>query len=161
MAPKTSTFQRDHINPESEAFRMADWPFYWVARVNRTYENDLDALLKKFDLDVARWRVLMMLHQEGVASISELADHGALKLSTMTKTVQRLRRDEMVVTRTRERDARVTEVMLAENGKEAVTKIRKIAGRVYHSAFDGLADQEIEKLNTVMQRIYANLNISM
>ena len=160
MTSKSSKLQRDQINPESAKFRMVEWPFYWLARVNRMYENDLDTLLKKIDLDVARWRVLMMLHHEKVASISELADHGALKLSTMTKTVQRLRRDNMVLTRTREADARVTEVVLTTDGEEAVTQISKLAGRVYQSAFDGFETHEIEQLNAVLRRLYTNLNIA-
>lgn len=150
----------DRMDPASGSFAMEDWPFYWLARVNRLYSNDLDMLLKKIDLDVARWRVLMMLYQEEVCSVSRLAEHAALRLSTMTKTVQRLQRDGMVNTRSGKEDARVTEVLLTDKGKAALPRVRQIAAKVYQGAFEEFDESQIDQLNTMIKRICRNLEIS-
>ena len=147
------------MDPNADDFEMEAWPFYWVARVNRLYNNTLDELLKKVDLDVARWRVLMMLEQEGYCSVSRLAKHSALKLSTMTKTVQRLQRDEMVVTRTKSTDARVTEVGLTKKGSDILSRARKAAGFVYQDAFSDFEPDEVTQLITAMKRLHQNLDV--
>lgn len=141
----------------SDDFQMVSWPFYWIARVNRTYANEFDAALKKVGLDVGRWRVLAMLSIEGCCSVSRLADHGALRLSTMTKTVKRLHAQDMVLTRTNARDARVTEVLLTDKGREAALTARRLAKHVYRDAFAGMKDTDIEHLNALLQQVYINL----
>ena len=81
------------IDPLDGDFEMANWPFYWITRVSRRYTHDMEDVLKKIGMDVARWRVLMILNEINPASVSELADHAVIKLSTMTKTVIRMQAD--------------------------------------------------------------------
>jgi MarR family transcriptional regulator, organic hydroperoxide resistance regulator len=150
-------FKMEQADPASDAFRMESWPFYWLARVSRGYAYDMDVVLKRVGMDVARWRVLMMLRQTHPASVSELAFHGVLKLSTMTKTVQRLEADGLVRTGSKPSDARVTEVFLTDGGREALDGVRKQASRIYRQAFEGFSAKEMEDLNNVLQRIQANL----
>lgn len=151
-------FKFENADPSNDAFRMEQWPFYWLARISRGYAYGMDAALKRVGMDIARWRVLMMLQQTGSSSITELAHHGVLKLSTMTKTVQRLEADGLVCTTTRATDARVTEVSLTYAGKTGVESVRKQAGRIYNQAFEGFSATEIAKLNEVLRRLNANLD---
>jgi MarR family transcriptional regulator, organic hydroperoxide resistance regulator len=157
MAPAKKISSLELADPESKAFRMEAWPFYWLARVSRGYAFDMDVVLKRVGMDVARWRVLMILAEKHPASVSELAYHAVLKLSTMTKTVQRLEGDGLVVTASKATDARVTEVSLTRTGEEAVARVRNQAGRVFRQAFDGFDAKEIADLNSVLRRILDNL----
>jgi MarR family transcriptional regulator, organic hydroperoxide resistance regulator len=157
MAASTNKFKAEQADPANDAFRMEDWPFYWLARVSRGYAHDMDIVLKRVGMDVARWRVLMMLRQTRSASVSELAFHGVLKLSTMTKTVQRLEGDNLVKTATKPTDARVTEVFLTKAGEDACERVRKQAGRIYRQAFEGFSAKDINDLNMILRRIHENL----
>lgn len=156
-SPKKKTFSLELADPESSSFRMDAWPFYWLARVSRGYAFDMDIVLKRVGMDVARWRVLMILTEKHPASVSELAYHAVLKLSTMTKTVQRLESDGLVSTASKATDARVTEVSLTSAGEEAVARVRSQAGRVFRQAFEGFDAKEIAALNIVLRRIHSNL----
>ena len=157
MKTKTSKFTIAMANPADPAFRMDAWPFYWLAKVSRRYSHDMDVVLKRVGMDVARWRVLMILTEIHPASVSDLADHAVLKLPTMTKTVQRMEIDRLVRTDVRPTDARVTEVFLTDAGREAIASVRRLAGRVFDQAFDGFAPSELEALNVTLRRIFANL----
>lgn len=144
-------------DPLDENFSMTSWPFYWVTRAGRRYAHSLDSSLKVIGMDIARWRVLMILTEFSPASISELADHGVSKLSTMTKTVQRMEAQGLVVTRGRDTDARVTEVMLTDAGHETVSLVRAHASRLFHVAFEGISQAELLTLNDILGRLHGNL----
>ena len=45
----------DPANPD---FKVADWPFYLIARTARRYEMDMEEALRRIDMDVPSWRGL-------------------------------------------------------------------------------------------------------
>jgi MarR family transcriptional regulator, organic hydroperoxide resistance regulator len=145
------------IDPDQDGFAMANWPFYWITRVARTYTHDLEEALKPVGMDVASWRVLMILSELDPASVSQLAEHAVIKLSTMTKTVIRMQNDGLVKTSPRATDARVTEVRLTAKGRKSVQVVRKQASKVFRHAFETFDTEEIEKLNMTLRRVFTNL----
>lgn len=137
---------------------MAGSPFYWLVRVVHRYSQDLDAALKRIGMDVPRWRVLMTLTECEPASISQLAEHGVIKLSTMTKTVQRLEADGLVETSARATDGRVTEVKLTARGRESLASVRSQASRIYHQALEGVDDVSLDEFLALLRRMFDNLH---
>ncbi len=111
-ASDASVHAGDYPVVAAEKRMKKDWPFYWVSRVNARYAQVLERRLKPLDLDLARWRVLMSLYEDEHLSVSEIADYAVIKLNTVTKIVQRMIADGLVVTRVRPSDGRVTEVCL-------------------------------------------------
>lgn len=144
--------------PDDASFAHESWPFYWLTRVVALYLEELQQALKPAGLDVPRWRVLMSLHGQDSASVSEIAEHAIVKLPTMTKIVQRMQADGLVACRPRETDGRVTEVVLTAHGLEARRQAWDIATQVYARAFEGVAGDEVQGLNKLLTRIFDNLN---
>lgn len=138
-------------------FSFKSWPFYWLAQANGRYLRNMEVALKAIDLDIPSWRVLMSLHEEGCASVSEIADHAIVKLSTMTRIVQRMQAEGLVTCRQRESDARVTEVMLTSKGKAAGQQAWQAANRIYDNAFRSLNKADIEALSRLLRRLSGNL----
>lgn len=142
-------------------FHIAEWPFYWLARATGRYLQEMETALKPLGLDVPRWRTLMVLSEFDPASVSEIADHAIVKLSTMTRIVQRMAEDGLVRLDTRTSDARVTEVSLTAHGKIAARDAWVEADRLYHRAF-GTAGApgetpRVARLNTQLRAIFDNL----
>lgn len=158
MTSKRATLRA--ADPADPSFSMLESPFYWLVRVTHRYSHSMDAILKRIGMDVPRWRVLMILTELEPASVSVLAEHGVIKLFTMTKTVQRLETEGLVKTRQRSSDARVTEVVLTEKGRDAVTRVRAQAGRIFRQAFDGVDADEMKALKHLLQRVSNNLDRS-
>lgn len=117
----------------------------------------LDHALKRIGMDVARWRVLMILNEFGPSSVSTLADHAVIKLPTMTKTVLRMEAEGLVATGHDPFDRRVTIVSATAKGSEATTAVRQQASRLFHTAFDGIAPEEANLIVATLRRIFANL----
>ena len=145
-------------DPADPSFSILESPLYWLVRIDHRYAHQLNAVLKRIGMDVPRWRVLMVLTEFEPASVSLIAEHGVIKLFTMTKTVKRLEQEGLVKTRQKVSDGRVTEVVLTKKGREAVTRVRAQASRIFHQAFEGIDSAEMKSLHEILQRISRNLD---
>lgn len=152
----TDRSKADHP-PPSRDFSFRSWPFYWLARANGRYLHNMENALKALGLDIPRWRVLMVLHQEQCASVSEIADHAIAKLPTMTRIVQRMQADGLVTCDARSSDGRVTEVTLTEAGQVAGEQAWAAADALYEEAFQRMTKTEIATLNRLLEKLAHNL----
>lgn len=147
--------------PEGEdatGFDPHNWPFFWMTQAVGRYLQRLEPALKRVDLDVSRWRVLMCLHPDRAVSVSEIAELAIVKLPTMTKIVQRMQADGLVTCEARPSDGRVTEVSLTERGIAAKQDAWTIANKLYVQAFRDIGGNEKMQLNKLMEKIFGNLS---
>ncbi len=140
-----------------ERFNYRTWPFYWLARASGRYRGRMEDELRGSGLDMPRWRVLMTLHQDRIASVSEIADHSTEKLPTMTKIIQRMEADGLVRRQPRPGRERIMEVVLTDAGEAAGDIAWVSAEAVYERAFTGLSEAELDTLNGLLQRVAENL----
>ncbi len=147
----------DRVPEIDEAEFKKSWPFYWVSQINAAYENALERRLKHLGIDIARWRALMSLYDDGYLSVSEISEHSAQKLNTTTKVVQRMVKDGLVTTRVRSTDRRVTEVNLSEKGENLRREAFKEAQAIYNLVFDGQSEKDVETLNAELSRLHERL----
>jgi len=157
LAPLSKSAPRRKADPADPLFELAHSPFYWLSRVSGRYMLDMGSSLRRIGMDVPRWRVLMILHEHDPASVSTLADLAVIKLSTMTRIVQRMQAEGLVTCNPRATDARVTEVRLTPAGSHAMEQVRGQASRIFRHAFNGVSDKELTVFNGVLRRLFANL----
>ena len=154
----TTPKKRQHrYDPASEHFKKEDFPFYWLARLNGRYSMAMEKILKKIDLDIPRWRILLSLKEQGELSISEISVHAIAKLSTVTKIVYRMKADGLVDTNTCSNDGRVTQVSLTQTGRQAVQQAQAATHGIFKTSFNGLTEAQINKLNSTLETIFNNL----
>ncbi|MCS2147564.1 MarR family winged helix-turn-helix transcriptional regulator [Scandinavium manionii] len=139
-------------------FHREEFPFYWIVNVYARYTQIMEITLKKAQLDVSGFRVLMVTHQYGKASISQIAEYAMAKMPTVTKIVGRLREDGLVTTASSESDARVTEVMLTELGRQKVEEAYAQASKVFEKGFKGMTSSQVAKMNLSLAKVLDNLN---
>lgn len=144
---------KELADPIRDQFRLIDSPFYRLAQVEGVYQQRMASSLKAVGMDLPRWRVLMILHEQSPSTISEIAERAVMKLSTMTKVAQRLAKEGLVLLAQNEQDARRTDVHLTEAGEAALAKIREAASRIYQQATLDLSDEEIVLLNDLLGRM--------
>ena len=144
-------------DPGFADFRIADSPFYLLARTTARYSIDMENALHAIDMDLPSWRTLMILSERNPSSVSEIADRAVMRLSTMTRVVQRLERRGLLKVKRRKGDARVTEVYINSKGVSAARQVRDIASRFYNLAFHDFDAAEISALNATLHRVFSNL----
>ena len=144
--------------PDDVTFHREEFPFYWVVNVYARYTQIVEIELKKIQLDVSRFRVLMITHQFGEASISQISEYALAKMPTVTKIVGRLRDDGLVTTTNSKHDARVTVVMLTPTGQQKVAEAMPLVGKIFDKGFKGMSASQIEKMNQSLAKVLDNLN---
>ena len=125
-------------------FHRADWPFYWIARVNALYTQEMERVLKVVNCDISTWRVLAILQEQGVSSVSDIALHSVSKLSTTTKIVYRMKADGLVSTSASTQDGRVTLVELTPAGCQQLQRVADATHGLFQRSFDGLTPARVE-----------------
>ena len=148
---KSSRFLPDH-----EDFSYEEFPFYWLARVHSVYALEMEKVLKKLGTDIPARRVLLILRRQGPVSVSELATHAIIKLSTITRIVQRMREDGLVETRTNLDDARITDVFVTQKGYELTDRIQEATKKIFVKGYTGLSDAQLQKLTQTLQVVFRN-----
>lgn len=142
---------------KAERFNYRSWPFYWLARVGGRYRSRMEDMLRPSGLDMPRWRVLMTLHHDRIASVSEIAAHSSEKLPTMTRIIQRMEADGLIRRQPRPGKERVMEVVLTPQGESAGEEAWQCADTLYDRAFAGMDASEIEQLTRLLERVAENL----
>lgn len=144
-------------DPLTRGFLLGNSPFYLMARTYSRYTHLMEDSLRAIGMDLPRWRILMVVHERNPSSVSEIAEQGVLRLSTMTRVAQRLANDGLVRLATRKDDARITEVFITSRGRAAVEQVRIVASGIYNRAFEQFEPGEIAILTDILRRIFGNL----
>lgn len=134
-----------------------NWPFFWVSQVAAAYEIALERRIKPLGLDIPRWRALMSLYEEEYLSVSQIAEFSALKLNTTTKVIQRMIGDDLVTTRPRPTDGRVTEVCLTDKGDRIRREALVEAQGLYAALFSDTDPAEIQAMIGSLSELHAKL----
>lgn len=145
------------VEPTADSFRLADWPFYHMNLAVRAYDTEMKRLLRPQGLDVARWRILLIVNERQPISVTEVANQVIMEPSTVTRAMQRLQNDGLLKIGTRFSDQRVSEATLTPKGVQATDKVRAAAARVFADAFADFKDKEIETLISLLQRAHSRL----
>lgn len=77
-----------------------------MVNVYAKYTRQVEVELKKIDIGLSRFRVLMLVHQYHRASISRITEYAVSKMPTVTKIVGRLRDDGLLTTHVSASDGR-------------------------------------------------------
>lgn len=138
-------------------FDFHDWPFYWLARADRTYLSIMETALGRMGLDIPSWRVLMILHAKQSASVSEISEHSIVKLSTMTKIIQRMQAAGLVEVSQSKKDGRVTIVTITDEGEKAGRDCWDEARRIVDRVFEDFTDVEQQVLLALLRKLSNSL----
>ena len=152
--------QIDFGNPANNKFRLDNYPFYLVDKINHLYGLEMESVLRKHNMERVQWQILLILREKNPSSISELSERSGRKLSTVSRTIERMRNDLMVSTAPRKTDNRVTDVSMNDAGMQALEKVLIVAGKQYEHAMNGYSNIEIQGLHDQLQRILSNLTRS-
>lgn len=148
----------NQFKPADDNFEFLQFPFYWIAKVANRYAHKMEIALKKVDMNITSWRVIMILKQHGVLSITDIASHAASRLPTITKMVYKMQDKGLVVVKPKADDGRVSEVTITKKGLENVKFVINNTTRIFDSAFKGMTEAQVRKLNSTLQKLFLNLS---
>ena len=144
--------------PDHPDFNLDDYALYNLNRTSATYIDNMSARLKKHNMDQPSWRVLMLLGDKNPSSVGELSRRSVTKISTITRILMRMEKEELVYRKPFPEDNRIVEVFITDKGESVLNNLRTLANEVYEQAFDGLSDQDIISFTNILMQLRHNLN---
>ncbi|MBT5072507.1 MAG: MarR family transcriptional regulator [Kordiimonadaceae bacterium] len=144
--------------PDHPDFILDDYPLYNLNRTSATYIDQMSSRLKDFNMDQPSWRVLMLLGDKNPSSVGELSRRSVTKISTITRILMRMEKEDLVSRAPFAGDNRVIEVFITDKGKSLLKELRILADDVYSQAFDGISDQDVITFTNILMRLRQNLS---
>lgn len=147
-------------DPSNKSFDLDAYAFHLIAIADRLYGDDIDSALLAHAIDRPKRRVLGALKAKNPSSISEISKLTSVKVSTISKLVERMRVDGLVTTAPRESDNRIMDVSMTARGVEAMELVARVTSKQYRRALEGLNDKEVSKFCETLHHILGNLRRS-
>ena len=122
-------------------------------RVTRAFSTEVEP---KFDITLAEWRVILMLHQHPGVTANEITHRWSMDKMAVNRAIRKLE-DAGAISRTRKRhDKRSYELNLTGRGQRMYEEIVPVANARYQQIISALEREELseiaEKLNRLLER---------
>jgi DNA-binding MarR family transcriptional regulator len=113
--------------------------------------------LKRSGINLARWRVLAVLQDNGRMNISQIVERTLIEQPTVSRIVDQLEREGLAFREICDEDSRFVQVMLTAAGENAFKEIYPTATKHQEQALQNFTKQEIETLIGFLERIQDNI----
>jgi len=99
---------------------------------------------------------MIFYHQE--VSPKDIVDYLGISKSAVTQLMEPLVDKDLVIRRNDARDRRIIRLSLSPNGKKLLRQFNKYKFAGIRSALDSLDAKDLEQLNALHQKMFANIN---
>ena len=130
---------------------------YLLNRAGTHIGNAFNQELKRFDLSVPEWRILAALAQSNDQSLTELAAHTAIEISTLSRLVAAAQRRGLLARKKNGEDARSIAIRLAPAGRALAVQIIPLAELYERIALAGIEPAEVARLKRLLGRVFENI----
>jgi len=130
--------------------------FYQFMLVYRPFENQLNALLSKHQIQRAQWTVLFYLAKYESVTLVELSHYLGVEKPTTTRTVHRLQ-DQGYIEQMTSSDKREKRMRLTKSGEKVYNDIRLSVDQFEQKILQGINEEELTGAIEVLEQIRSNL----
>ncbi len=119
-------------------------------------DERFDKIISPFNITPAQYNVLRILkgvHPEGHARC-EIATRMIERASDITRIIDRLEKQNLVVRDRTNEDRRISITRITEKGIELVDKLKPLVGKEHFENTKGLTDDECRQLSILLEKLY-------
>lgn len=113
--------------------------------------------LNEIELTKEQWSILAILWEKDGCSQQYLAEKSFRDRPSVTRLLDTMEREELVVRRPDANDRRLNLIFLTEKGKQMQKKVMEVVNNTVGEAIEGISPQEIKVVKETFQKIYKNL----
>ena len=132
---------------------------FWVHRVYQAARNEMYRAFREHGLDITpeQWTILLALWERDGRMQSELCEATFRDAPTMSRMIDSLVRQGLVVRRNDAADARAKLVWLTDAGRAIKKKLVPAARALVERMTAGIPDQDMQTTREALRRMFANL----
>lgn len=144
---------------EGEVLQLEQFFPYLFHLITAGLSNRFLGRLRPNGVTVQRWRVLMVVMNRGPRSMSELVKLTLIPQSALSRLVDQMERDHLVVRRLGELDTRVVTVELTDHGRQMYWRLVPTAIAHAEAIVENFDERERKLLYALLRRVLANLKV--
>jgi DNA-binding MarR family transcriptional regulator len=129
---------------------------YLIYRITSQLNRALRKRLKRSGINIARWRVLAVLKDNGRMNIGQIVERTIIEQPTVSRIVDQLEREGLASRESCDEDSRFVQVVLTKFGEKAFKEIYPVATAHQKLALKGFTKKEINILIGFLERIQTN-----
>ncbi len=144
---------------ESGSHWLGKFVPYLIFRITNQLNRALRKRLRRSGINIARWRVLAVLKDNGRMNVNQIVDRTIIEQPTVSRIVDQLQREGLATRETCNKDSRFVQVMLTPEGEKAFSEIFPTATKHQQQALQGFTQKEIKTLIGFLERIQDNIDL--
>ena len=132
---------------------------FWVHRVYQAARNEMYRAFREHGLEITpeQWTILLALWERDGRSQSELCEATFRDAPTMSRMIDSLVRQGLVVRRNDAADARAKLVWLTDAGRAIKKKLVPAARTLVERMTAGIPEMDMQTTREALRRMFANL----
>lgn len=143
--------------PVDADFELENYLYYNINRASNQYGGLMEDAFSALDIDQTAWRVLTLLSHDEDSTLGEIARRGMVKAPTLTRRIDRMVQDGLVLREVGTDDRRTVRVSLTGKGRNELARAKAISTEIFDNATRDIAAEDIAIAVRVLQRMRSNL----
>ena len=135
-----------------------DWLFYFTGLLAIRYNQLFVQAMRPQRVTVSRYRTLAILMEIAGLTVNELARHSSIERSALSRLLDQMERESLIVRRPSRADRRAVEIRITPKGRAAFLVMRPVRRAVLRRATEGIAPGELERMRATIQHMRHNLD---
>lgn len=131
---------------------------YLLNRAGARIAAAFNADMRQIGASLQVWRVLAALREQDGRRMGDLSKTTSIEVSTLTRLVDNMEKDGLVVRRREAGDARAISLHVTPSGRRLTQRIVPIAERYEAVALEGFTVGEVAVLRKALRRLYDNMD---
>ena len=133
---------------------------FLITRIKQVGGRVFDRILSQKKIDVfngAQGRILYVLWQDDGIPISELSRQTGLATTTLTSMLDRMETADLIYRDRGDKDRRKIRIFLTEEAKGLEEDYNAVSEEMSSIYYKGFSDQEIEQMESYLERVLKNV----
>jgi DNA-binding MarR family transcriptional regulator len=131
--------------------------FYWTGMLEDRYNQDFIRAMRPVRVTIPRFRALAVLSELSDLTVNELARHTSVERSALSRVLDQLEAEGLIVRRPKSADKRALSIRITEAGRAALRVMRPVRHAILKRATEGIPPEDVETMLSVVQRMLRNL----
>lgn len=141
-------------------FDLENFVPYTVSTLSRQFAALLEEALKKQDLTLSNWRVLLCLTHYEKRTLNQIVDYTLLPQSTLSRALARMEERGLISRNKNDTDQRNYDIEITELGRDTITKSFKPVLSACEEPLSFLDEKEKKAWMVTTKKIIAHLENS-
>jgi MarR family transcriptional regulator for hemolysin len=149
--------ERNKRRPTMGEIGLSQFAPYLINRIASRWNVNLVEALKEHNATTVRLRVLAVLSVSAGLTINELSVLAVTEQSTMSRTLDSMEEDGLILRQQLADDLRAKNVHLTEAGRAAFNNLWPVMYDQFKRMFDGVGDDEYQAFVSTLHKLLGNV----